>query len=94
MRIPALGIVCLLLLLVQTLGVCQVTAQIEWSDVYTADKLPDEAGWGASKGANTSSEITLRACTLGTPGRPTRSFIATADAGRPSRTAGPWRKRP
>lgn len=58
MKVLAAGIALSLVLLAQTLGVCQVTAQIEWSDVYTADKLPDETGWGASKGANTSSEIT------------------------------------
>lgn len=31
---------------------------IEWDRVYTPDKLPDACGWGASKGAETRSELT------------------------------------
>ena len=33
-------------------------AEIEWSLVYSAERVPDKEGWGASKGANTHAEIT------------------------------------
>lgn len=33
-------------------------ADIQWDGVYDAEKLPDEVGWGASKGDNTFAEIT------------------------------------
>ena len=35
-----------------------VSADIEWSVVYSAERLPDKDGWGASKGARTRAEIT------------------------------------
>jgi len=32
--------------------------QVDWSLIYRPAALPDESGWGASKGENTSAEIT------------------------------------
>lgn len=48
----------LLLTLVTTVLSSVAQEPIEWSCIYTPDALPDESGWGASKGENTTAEIT------------------------------------